>query len=311
MPRVDWVQLYLSMCPVAFSLRVWAANFGSSLELCDLLWDYLQPWHGQLHPIHLLWALHFLRTYPTEDSAIFLWCTTAMTYSHRVWFVIGCLDQVLPLVRFDERLLWSPFWLDDERGHFYKVYFTLDGKFCPIQIDRNNWPLNQLFYSGKHKRWGLKYELGCHWRTGHIVWWAGGLTGNVHDLTLARLPGGTLDLIDSAHGERIFGDKGYISAENPQFLCPFRGRDLTPPQQAWNDLFNPIRVLIENALFRLCKYRILQIPFRHGADVQERVQLHRQVFHVLVRIARLDIQLHPLRADHLEDPFHRYLDPDD
>jgi hypothetical protein len=251
--------------------------------------------------------------YPKEDQVPLAWDCDPKTYAHRVAFVIDCLDFALPYPSFAERLLWPPWTSVDPAGRLSFVYVVLDGKFCPIELDLANFQLNREFYSPKHGACGLKYELGVHWKTGNIVWFAGGVWGPVHDLTLAVLPTGTLALINYPAGEHIFADKAYLAAQFPQFLTPFKGRsaNLSVLERQWNNFLNPVRVIVENALGRLCKFTILQHPFRGGMTIADRITQHRQIFRVIVRIARIDIALHPLRRDDFEHRHHRYAEPDD
>jgi len=50
----------------------WMSHFGTMPEKCHWLWIMIDPegteTMGGVQPIHLLWALYFLRTYPSSES---------------------------------------------------------------------------------------------------------------------------------------------------------------------------------------------------------------------------------------------------
>ena len=48
--------------------------------------------------VHLLWALHFLKVYVTEDVSANFFEVTRTTYRKWVWKVLGCLYQYLNVV---------------------------------------------------------------------------------------------------------------------------------------------------------------------------------------------------------------------
>jgi len=85
------------------------SNFGISketiLELWYKIWELFQdgsrcPEFKPQLPIHLLWALRFLRVYTTEDQSISYWKvdrTTLRTWVHRMCLLISV---VLPDVSF-------------------------------------------------------------------------------------------------------------------------------------------------------------------------------------------------------------------
>lgn len=281
--------------------RKWQATFGISPEIIHLIWNVLALYHpGTFEPVDLLWTLYYLRLYPTYDHAALFWNVSSVTFQHRVWAVMEVLYLCLNNISFDRRMHENPW-----NG---MVYGVIDGKFCPIEINRKDWDEQGLFYSGKHKKWGIKYEVVVSWKTGQILWVAGGVRGSVHDVELARTSGIKNMLLPL---EALFGDKGYIG-EPGWIFTPYKGRsaDLTLTQRAWNLFLNPVRVIVENALGRICKFKILQEPFRGGHNFHDRVALHKVVMKVLCEIAWLDIEVHPLRSDVRADPEMRYRDPD-
>lgn len=85
----------------------------------------------------------------------------------------------------------------------------------------------------------------------------------------------------------------------PQIVTPWKGRNLTADQEAWNAALNPHRTIVENVFARICKFRILKLKYR-GNDITD----HHQIFNVCAQLAQLDIMYNPLRHTALEDPDH-------
>ena len=55
--------------------RRWASNFGTTPAVCVFLWKEIDPLNSMprgAQPKHLLWALYFLKVYPTEEQAVSL-----------------------------------------------------------------------------------------------------------------------------------------------------------------------------------------------------------------------------------------------
>ena len=51
--------------------RRWASSLKAPPEVCKELWEMLDPFNtmpGGVHPRHLLWSLHFLKVYPTNEN---------------------------------------------------------------------------------------------------------------------------------------------------------------------------------------------------------------------------------------------------
>jgi hypothetical protein len=282
--------------------RQWQAMFGISVAVINFIWLQLAV-TDVVEPIHLLWAIYYLRQYPTWDVMGAMWRVHPVTLQKAVWPVINSLAASLNFIEWSSRLQHPPFRIGN-----YSVYGIIDGKFCPIEVNRREWDIQSEYYSGKHKRWGLKYEIVVSWTTGQILWIAGGRRGATHDLELARNSGiRNLLLLNEA----LVGDKGYIG-EDTWIFTPFKGRsvDLTLNQRVWNKFLNPRRVLVENALSRICKFQILCSPFRGGNEMDDRVALHHRIMKVVVNLAFLDIEENPLRRDSRENPYVHFRDPD-
>ncbi len=153
-----WEQLWEYEFNTTFTLRTWMANIGVSLPICTHLWAILAPEHAELEPRNLLWSLSFLKLYTTYDHLAVFWRVSVPTLAQKIWNIIFFLSSHLNNIRIDDRF--------EAAAAFGVASLVLDGKFCPMEVDRRDWQWQALWYSGKHKHWGLKYEVGCQWLSG-------------------------------------------------------------------------------------------------------------------------------------------------
>ncbi len=76
--------------------RVWRAHFGVSAATVTLLWAILTGVSIALEPMHLLWALWFLKEYPTEYHAQAFLRVSTTTFHVQVFpNAVGLLLQTL------------------------------------------------------------------------------------------------------------------------------------------------------------------------------------------------------------------------
>lgn len=78
--------------------RGFRALFGVSQDVCCLAWEWCRnhkraPRHG-MKGIHLLWALHFLKSYNTEDENASWAHTTRKTFRKWVWIMLRLLRKM-------------------------------------------------------------------------------------------------------------------------------------------------------------------------------------------------------------------------
>jgi hypothetical protein len=269
--------------------------FGVNVEVINHLATTL-PRH--FLPVYLLWCLYFLKNYPVAEIAAAVWRVSERTFREWVWRVIFELDKNLSVINLNSRLH------DPVHG---PTYLAVDSKLCPIQVHRQSWEEQKLWYDGYHCKHGIKYEIGVHIKTGMIHWISGGVFGSVADITLLRT-GGLHNLL--MPNECIYCDKAYSTLHTQEHLwvlCPYKGRsaNLSIEQIIWNQHINHHRVIVENAIGRIWKFQCLQQPWRH------RLGLHPVVFNLCASIAALDIQSRPLRLDAIEYPELHALDRDD
>ena len=159
---------------------------------------------------------------------------------------------------------------------------VLDGTEC--SINRPDARIQRIFYTGKSKQHCIKYEVGVHPHTGHLVWVGGPVPGSVHDLTLTRMAGLLHEIRDD---EFILADKGYIGEF--KIITPFRGRYLMEVQRVINYWLGSVRWLVEHVLLRIKTFRCANEKWRHWRN------LHRIVFFVTCEIVNIDMYFRPAR----------------
>lgn len=72
--------------------------FGTSTDVCSLIWDWCsghrrRPARG-MKPIHVLWALRFLKSYDTEDIMSTWAKTTRKTWRKWVWIMLRLIRKM-------------------------------------------------------------------------------------------------------------------------------------------------------------------------------------------------------------------------
>jgi hypothetical protein len=102
-------------------------------------------------------------------------------------------------------------------GVLHKINLIIDTTLCLIERPIDN-EVQHLFYNGKHKKHGIKYEMAVNYRTGLISWIFGGVPGSVHDAKIFY-EGGLSELLNPF--EYYFGDKAYKWL--PHFITPIKG----------------------------------------------------------------------------------------
>lgn len=79
-------------------MRKYRSYFGISPYVTVLLWIRVKNRVNQsTRPLHMLWALFFVKNYWTEHSNAMLWKCDEKTFRKRVWYVLEVVSK-LPLV---------------------------------------------------------------------------------------------------------------------------------------------------------------------------------------------------------------------
>lgn len=162
------------------------------------------------------------------------------------------------------------------------VNVVLDGTDCPIQRPLNN-EIQRQFYSGKHKKHTIKYEVGVQSISGNIVWISGGLPGSIHDLTMARIGNIQSYLFPF---EYVLADKAYIGEE--QFITPIRSPQ-TEEEELYNRIISTHRITVEHTIGRLKNFNCLSHKWRHN------ILLHPIIFNLLCNVVNVDILFSPFQ----------------
>jgi hypothetical protein len=84
----------------SYNVRQVSSLFGVSPETITILWLLFNQMElcFVLQPVHLLWALYFLKHYPTCDAAAHHWQCDVKTYRLYIWRVIAALFTYLDTV---------------------------------------------------------------------------------------------------------------------------------------------------------------------------------------------------------------------
>jgi hypothetical protein len=183
----------------AGDIRDWKALFGCSPLICQTIWGTLLQ-QGlkplKVQPAHLLWLLHFLKSYGMETvCSSFLKCDEK-TFRTHMWPLLqaisdlrvgsrrltpcrpdGFINQNVPplQISFDDRLI------QNDRN---RCKIILDGTDFPI---REPSPFSSQWFSHKLNGPGLRYEIGVSIQKGWIVWAYGPFpAGSYPDLKIAQ-----------------------------------------------------------------------------------------------------------------------------
>ena len=93
-----WHTLAIKEYNVANSHRSFRAHFGTGPLVCSQIWNrMIEPVRNKvidgLKPIHLLWALHFLKTYDTMDVLASKARVDRKTYAKWIWTVLRLIRR--------------------------------------------------------------------------------------------------------------------------------------------------------------------------------------------------------------------------
>ena len=82
-------------------MRKFKAHFGTSNFICAIMWNMMTDLgllddHPQLKPDHLLWTLHFFKSYAVEEVNATFFQKTEKTYRTYVWLVVPIIAALAP-----------------------------------------------------------------------------------------------------------------------------------------------------------------------------------------------------------------------
>jgi hypothetical protein len=88
---IDWINESNKYLDIR-NERQFISNFGVQIWICNYLFSLLLSAHGfyfvKWKPIHLLYALYFLKLYPIDEQAAAIFRITRKSYSKWLWITI-------------------------------------------------------------------------------------------------------------------------------------------------------------------------------------------------------------------------------
>eukprot|EP00732_Lithocolla_globosa_P002470 Lithocolla_globosa_v1_NODE_1633_length_2432_cov_179.110644.p1 type:complete len:320 gc:universal NODE_1633_length_2432_cov_179.110644:1045-86(-) len=255
------------------------ANFGIPAPVMAVLFMKLHTDNQHLivapiQPEHLLYVMHFLTIYSVVGHTTFRVCEK--TFRKAVWETLDIMYLRLDEVHWPERMNTAP------NPQFPNMRTLVDTTFCPVNRPKDE-ETQRALYSGKHKRHGLKYEVGVRVEDGAFVWYTESIPGSVVDNKIPPL--GLEGML--APGEVCGGDKAYQGLD--YFIVPYRG-ELSHDQTKWNDDFSRVRIMVERPFARVKRYKCMSTRWRHS------LAKHGKVFDVVLQIVQIDMKMNPLTA---------------
>lgn len=98
----SWLSLACRKTRSRVTGKSFPSLFGLAVQLLPVIWAYAGPAFRStpdLYPFHLLWALYFLKVYPTGDQGATFWLCDRSHFGSTVWRVLFLLRHALPDVR--------------------------------------------------------------------------------------------------------------------------------------------------------------------------------------------------------------------
>ncbi|KAM9985613.1 hypothetical protein ACTFIZ_000193 [Dictyostelium cf. discoideum] len=199
--------------------------------------------NDQIKISHLLIFFYFIKNYPTMDNLSFQFQISQKTAKKRLDYIRGILlDFSKDKIKDTDRFNQQPLIIDNK----IKIYSVLDTSLFPIRRPTH---FEEIYYSTKHKKHGIKYEVGCRISDGKIILVSEDYyCGTEHDLEISRKSGLiSNEIYKFEENEKILADKGYIG-ESLFFLCPKKGdrENLSKYQKEYESIILPYRQIIEN-----------------------------------------------------------------
>lgn len=225
----------------------------------------------------LLLTVVWLRQYPTNEVAGFLFGVSDSTVSRLVSRVVGILAKAgKDQMRMPDPGRKHRRTLDDLLSEIPELGVVIDTFEQPVQRPKSREEADK-WYSGKKKRHTIKSQVGVNRNSGEIVDVGESVRGPTNDLTLLkesklmdRLPQGVSgegDLayvgIATLHPQKL----GFTPRRKPRGKDKHRprGQDKPRPPEdiAYNTAFARSRVVVEHTILRMRRYEALWQSDRH------------------------------------------------
>ena len=234
-------------------------------------------WNNNVLPKHLLWALHYMKTYLPEDQAAALFATSNKTFRKFFWalvfFLNGLCDDLVSTSN-DSTLLF----VAQNKTNFFILNFEFsqvrwenrhnqdNGSESKVSVDGVDFMIREpqytvgtddyrMWFSHKFNAAGLRYELGICIQTGDIVWIAGPFPpGDWPDVTIFQI--GMMERLDE--GETVEADAGYAGD------IPVRTPDDFGGSIEWKRMKGRARARHETVNGAIKHYAIMTQKYRHS-----------------------------------------------
>jgi hypothetical protein len=241
--------------------------FGTSPAVCARIWVLVKPFETMptgVKPVHLLWALMFLKLYCAESVHATLAgagqkSVDEKTFRKWSWLFVESINHL----KYEVILFANRF-----RGDV--------GNICLISVDGTDFRIFNIlpfwtgWYSHKFKGPGLRYEVALNIMTGDIVWINGPFPcGRYPDITIFR--SALKDELEP--GEMAEADLGY-RGEPGKIRLPIPGDDVQQRVRSRHETVNR----------RFKQFSCLGRVFRHNLGK------HGSVFGAVAVITQLGIE---------------------
>ena len=211
------------------------------------------------NPTHLIFALYFLKKYPTAHEFAGKCNSTEKTVLSRSWRYVRAIQALK-----EKKIEWI-FGDGNIKNNEYFIV-SVDGVHCRIYEPRTQ--PSSGWYSKKSNGAGLSYELGVAVHHNKIVWINGPFPAGQNDLTIFRKPNGLMSKIPD--NCRAIGDDGYIG--EPSKVSTKNSYNSDEVKR----FTNRVRARHETVNSRLKAFSILESVFRSkGAS---RLEKHKSAF---------------------------------
>lgn len=200
-----------------------------------------------LIPRNVLILLYHMRFYPPADAlGVIFGLSTARAFKVVIDTIHIICKQFGYIINTDGR--------DENKVHgFDKVFLVVDGTEVPIVASDNE------NYSGKKKRFTLKYQLLVGATTGKIHHIYGPTKGKIHDSKLHFHS--KVGQWMTENNEKCFGDLGYVGCTGVVHPVK-RTHQLTADEIEFNRKLSKIRCIVERTIGNLKKWQILRTVYR-------------------------------------------------
>lgn len=193
----------------ATNIKRFRKNFGGVPDAVNALWEDLQTTDDPEAFLEekdrdikkLLMALYQIKKYPTEEDRERIFDLSHSWSREKVWFY---LEKIQALKK--QKIVWP------ENNEDIWVC-TVDGTHCWVQEQAHpEFSLDPEYFSHKHNKCGIVYELAISLREQRLIWMNGGFKAGRNDVSIFTAENGLKVLLEQT-GKMAIGDGGYQGHE--------------------------------------------------------------------------------------------------